>query len=663
MTQDEIRRLIESSADLNSFLTEFYRRTGIPRVSGDNTENALKEAYRVTIASRIPTNNNNKNSTAFDTVSTRFSELIKSQEGTDSLYYSIPGLNEYNVQISEVGKEFMDKLKDGFNATSFADFFKSFLGDTVLGLADYVTKQFILDLKQSNLLMEQMNTKTSMLGKFSEDYREDLMDTKPELALIGIGLEDVADSSINLLTQTGKFRTLSTETWTEIGKLSKTFVNNMNDVVNDFVAFEKVGFGINATMEAIENAGRESLKVGIQARDTTSKLNQYIGKLNEYTFRNSIEGLNRMIIKSTELRFNLDQVFSSIDKFSSLDKSIEAVANLQAMGGAIGELANPLQMMNLAINDVEGFQNVIVKTGRDLVTFIRETQRFGIEGINVQIAKERANAIGMTYSEYANMIIADSQRMQASMDLSGMMNFMPKDGENLKKFNEFKELITNMATMENGELSINIPKNVQEQIGENFKNGKVTLKTLSSSENLVKKLMEYQSELRDKTKEEIIEGQASDIKNINRGMTFIVANEIRRGGKKVRELSDYIGINDLLKSGVAGSKNFVKMSKESKDGLMTDTVIKAFNSLKETIGFKNEEIKKNNTEKSEKTKNEKTTEENKPKELKVTVVHTSNTPVTDAVTRAFIQRPDSMSEIIKNSSILINNPTTSGQYS
>ena len=58
--------------------------------------------------------------------------------------------------------------------------------------------------------------------------------------------------------------------------------------------FEKIGIGASSATKAIERAGKGSLELGLSGKKTTSDLRANIEKLNEFGFKNGIQGLAEM---------------------------------------------------------------------------------------------------------------------------------------------------------------------------------------------------------------------------------------------------------------------------------------------------------------------------------------------------------------------------------
>ena len=70
--------------------------------------------------------------------------------------------------------------------------------------------------------------------------------------------------------------------------------------------------------------------------------------INSYNFRNGVEGFTNMVARSQALRINMADVTSLAGKLLDPSEAINLAAEFQMLGGAVGALADPFQLMNMA---------------------------------------------------------------------------------------------------------------------------------------------------------------------------------------------------------------------------------------------------------------------------------------------------------------------------
>jgi len=209
----------------------------------------------------------------------------------------------------------------------------------------------------------------------------------------------------------------------------------------------------------IEKAGRGSIALGLQAQKVTKELGSNIGKINEYGFQNGIQGLTKMVQKSIEFRMSMETAFKVADDVMDPDKAIDMAANLQAIGGAIGDFNDPLKLMYMATNNVEGLQDALIGVAGSLATYNEEQGRFEITGVNLRKAKAMAAELGISYSELANGAIAAAERSSAASELMA---------SGLSLSDEQQEFLTNISTMKGGRMTIELQSDkMREYFGKN----------------------------------------------------------------------------------------------------------------------------------------------------------------------------------------------------
>jgi hypothetical protein len=411
---------------------------------------------------------------------------------TSSDYGSVGAKEEYNV--SSVLETIS---KNGLSAT------------TVLkGMGD-VAQQISNQLSIESQLRTDINEKTGLSGKLSKDIRSEIVESTGQAVRFGYGIDDITGAYKNLIEESGRFNIVNQQTLEGSLGISRAFIGDYREIGKVFNEFEKVGFGARSAIESIDKAGRESQGLGLRGKTTVKDIRENIEKLNQYGFQKGIDGLAQMSRKATEFRMSMGEAFKVADNVMDPDKAIELSANLQVLGGAIGAFNDPLKLMYMATNNVEGLQDALIDAAGSLATYNSEQGRFEITGVNLRRAKEMASQLGVDYKELTKSAIASQERLAASSDLMAKgFNMDEKD----------KEFLINMSRMDGGRMVIDVPKSLQASLG--IKDTQVALSDLTDTQaNALKK---YQEELGNMTSEEVARDQFESITNIQRDVNSIV---------------------------------------------------------------------------------------------------------------------------------------------
>jgi len=384
--------------------------------------------------------------------------------GVISKAVSVQGFTTgYGMISSEASSELIgaDKIADAavsigkalFGSQSLKDglkgLFSTGLSNLYEGMVNIVNKEVELRNK--------LNSQIGIGKELSRGYRDNIVNAYDGVQGMGYSFDELADTAISATKETGRFFTLNESVMENMAVTSRAFVGDMKEMGPILRSFELVGIGAEKTLENINAGGKSSLTLGLNIRKTTEEFQKNIGKINQYGFENGVQGLNRMVQKSVEFRMNMQNVFDIADKVMSPEKAIDLAANLQVLGGAIGSLGDPFQMMYMATNNVEGLQDALIGAAESLAVYSEENGKFEISGVNLRRARAMAEELGMSYQDLAQTAIAAAERTSASQDI--IASGVSADEKQI-------EFLTNLARMgKDGKMVIEVPTILQEQLG------------------------------------------------------------------------------------------------------------------------------------------------------------------------------------------------------
>jgi hypothetical protein len=437
--------------------------------------------------------------------------------------------------------------------------------------------------QQQSGLLTIINEQAGLTGKFARYFREELTNANPRLEQLGIDFNELAEAAKSYIMSSGRFATINQQTWERAGEVAKAYVGTLGELVGMYPEFEKVGLGAADAQERIADAGKRSMFLGLQAQKTTKELSANLGRLNEYGFKNGVQGLAEMVRKSTELRMSMDSVFKIAEDVMDPDKALSLSANLQSIGGTIGAFNDPLKLMYMATNNVEGLQDALKDAASSLAVYNSEQGRFEITGINLRRAKAMASELGITYKELSQGAIAAAEKTKIQSELAA---------RGLELSDDQKRFISNIAQMKGGKMTIEL--NSQE-LKNAFGKNEIAISELTREQ--LDKLTKLQDEFKDKTSEEIIRDQATDVENIKRDLNFMLALMMKETGQFSDALiKDLIGVfsNERI------SNKTLAMTKEARPA-MENKGTEFYNSFAENIRSKINTIAKPNEPKTTQT--------------------------------------------------------------
>lgn len=551
------------------------------------------------------------------------------------------GNNAVKAVVGGFGDVYSTQIGQKTNVDNDLDVFKKLIDSgknggiglgTIGSLAVEVKDTLLNQLEQESKLRYNINSQTSLTGTLSEVVRKELIESSIASAEFGYNLEDVADLYKGLVQQSGKFSLINKEIIADAAPLAATLAMSMSEFSGLLSDFEKVGIGTSDTIKTINEIVIDSIGLGLSSKKITTEIQQNIDKLNQYGFKNGIDGLSKMVQKSTEFKMSMQSVYGIADKVFSPEGAIELAANLQVLGGAIGDFNDPLRLMYLANNDIGGIQDALIGAASSLATYNEEQGRFEVTGINLRRAREMAQGFGIDMGELSKIAVSTAERTQASTKLMST-------GLDLKS--EQMEFLTNLSRMDGGELKIMIPEDIATKLGSETK---ISLDNLSQKQ--ANYLFSMQNEFKDLSIKDIAKNQLTETQQMARDMAVVgsyyrvVGAQMLKGAAKgaggdvlMKELRENINgyKEDVLKKNTANIENNTIKSVQGKieeiksnpTGVLKDMSIDLYNEMMKFL--KEKGIVQNS------------------KNINVLHEFKSTGPVMDQITRAAMQDPSYMS--------------------
>jgi len=370
-----------------------------------------------------------------------------------------------------------------------------------------------------------------IMGDLAGVMKEEMLTAAEEATKFGVSMQEARDASAALSKNSGQTKLYTAETVANALKIGNTLTDSAKSIIENAENFRNVGYGLQDATKIIFNAGKASLAQGLTARETTKTLMANLGKLNEYGFKNGVAGLTQMVQQAQSLKLNMDKVFEVANKVFEPEGAIDMAAKLQMIGGAAGDLADPIRAMYDVTNNMEGIQSSIIDTARSLAVFDEAQGRFAVTGINLRVAKARADAMGMSMSEMTSLAIKAANQFEVMSQIDMFPQF--KDGDQ-------KEFIKNMAQLgSGGVIGFEIPKEMQKFFG-----GQAFVELSNMTGDQVAALQRYQEQIAGASLEDLSRSQftvqtqmMSDINSIY----LLLQNNLRRGVQRTE-------IYDLLDS-------------------------------------------------------------------------------------------------------------------
>ena len=277
-------------------------------------------------------------------------------------------------------------------------------------------------LKDEARIRETITIEMGIAGALQEQQEADIIAGAAAAARYGITLETVLQTMKAMSETMERNVILDDQQITNMNLLSKATGMGSYEISKLIEGFDTIGVGISGAIKQGEEMANVARKMGLNVNTFMTTMASNIKQVNAYNYKDGVAGFTRMAAQAQRLRIDMSTATSLASELFDPEKAIELAANMQVLGGAVGALADPFELMYMATNDVEGLQNAITDAAAASVIFNEETGQFDISATEMRRLKEMAGELGMSYEELANTAVKarTEQMSMAQLDMSGI---------------------------------------------------------------------------------------------------------------------------------------------------------------------------------------------------------------------------------------------------
>jgi hypothetical protein len=250
--------------------------------------------------------------------------------------------------------------------------------------------------------------------------------TKDLAAVYGVTSEAIGQIQENLSKATGK-AIMFNDAQAEIAVAANRTIGE-SAMSQFYEEYQKFGGSVQGAMDLAVDSYTQATRMGLSAQEYSAKVAQNIKMANQYKFADGVNGIMKMTALSEKLGFNLQSMGSVIDKFNTIQGSIESSANLQMLGGmgaAYG--SNPMTMLYESLNDPEALTKRMTDIFGSLGTFNTKTGMSELTGYNMALIKEQAKAMGMNPEEAVQIAKSSAKVKFVDQQAGGALSHLTEE--------------------------------------------------------------------------------------------------------------------------------------------------------------------------------------------------------------------------------------------
>lgn len=440
------------------------------------------------------------------------------------------------------GNDVIDQL------TNLRDAVSKFVGPEVKTVFQNLTQQIVSIENTSKSLQRNMGG----VAFNTQNFTQQLYEAYSTNLKIGATFKDSADVVGGLASEMGRMVGSSTENIANMVQFSKLAGISAESVGKMVAEMIRYGGTQQQALEQMNKMRKEAISLGLNANKFITEVNSNLKKLSGFGFKEGVSGLSNMVKQAQLLRTSINDIGAASLQSKVLDPegAIQAAASFQMLGGAVGKLGDPFQLLYMAQSDLQGIQDELVKSTKAAYTFNQSTGQFEASTQDLYRLREQANIVNGDFEKMAEAgrEAAKLEFIENAIDLSNVSE-------------ESKGLLAGLTTIQKGtgKIMVDIPGFDTQ--------GKTLDQILADDEKkaeLDKALAEYQSKMAMDDKQlaidqlTISEKQAVDIraiketimKNLSPEERIELENKIESSRKSVGTTTE-----NLAKDAVTQSKS------------------------------------------------------------------------------------------------------------
>ena len=415
---------------------------------------------------------------------------------------------EANVGAMALGKASASLLK---STAKFPDLIKNSFG-----------KLKGLGIFEMDKAMKQTALSMGVLSKESGGMRTTITNVAKQTTMIGVNLGKVAKLQEDYSYNLGRNVLMNEKGLKAMAEMSVVTGLGAEGTAQMAADMELQGLSAERTGEFVNQTLKSSHKMGVNASKVMKNLSGNFKMLNKYHFKEGAKGLAKMAETVTKLGVDMEAASGFADKLWNIEGAVEMSAQLNVMGGAWAQMADPFHLMYMARNDMEGLTKEISNAAKESVMFNEATGEFDMSAEGMHKLKIIAEQTGMAYEDLITM----GKNAKKFEKIESQINFSVgggKEGEEIKNYLTSKSFLN-----KKGEATIML------------NGGPKLVKTLNESDKtLIKAQIKQQEDM---------EQRAKEARTFDETLTFFIDN------LKVSLLPMLEGVNKMIPK----LDNFVK---------------------------------------------------------------------------------------------------------
>jgi hypothetical protein len=349
-------------------------------------------------------------------------------------------LEKQNKKLEEQGKIYQAAFKDANKWSLTAAGGLKAVGSAVGLLKQGFGMIKSLGLFEMDKAMKNSALSMGVLSTQAKGFRDTITTASKQTAYIGVSLQDIAKIQSDYSEELGRSVQMNEKSLVAMGQLSKFADLGAEGAARMAADMDKQGFSAEKTGEFMNQTLNDSHAMGVNASKVIKNIAGNIKMLNKYHFKDGVKGLAKMAMTASKLGVDMEFASGMSDKMWDIEGAIDMSAQLQVMGGAWAQMADPFHLMYMARNDMEGLTEEIANAAKQSMSFGKDGS-IEMGAMEMHRLKIVAQQTGL---EYEKLVEAGKAAFKLSKIKAQVSGVSP----------ELQEFIANTAEFKDGKATV-----------------------------------------------------------------------------------------------------------------------------------------------------------------------------------------------------------------
>lgn len=178
-------------------------------------------------------------------------------------------------------------------------------------------------------LVRSMGLNSTMTATMNNNLRQSAV----YAAQMGVSFQDLAKAQASFAESTGTMALLNVETLERMSEAAGATGLGVEQQAKFLGQLQNVGIGVGKASTVVEKTMKSSQTMGLNMATSLKLMTENMSMMNKFRFENGVEGFQKMAQFAQQQKMSIEGLSSAMDKFQSLEGTIEATARLYTMGG------------------------------------------------------------------------------------------------------------------------------------------------------------------------------------------------------------------------------------------------------------------------------------------------------------------------------------------